>query len=167
MRQNHPVIMHRRSEETKLRRDLGAGRQTRNEGLRSAWKKGRLHAAGNRSLWRVYHPRDYDVLRLDIRNVHSRDRREAAFLAAVSRSAFAESFGEESQVWVFRVRGHASGTSPHCIPIVQNSNKISSRIHENVFTKIYQSLRVENIPRKKKKKSVCFVTNLHCKKGNF
>lgn len=96
MRQDHPVILHRRPEKIKFRGDLGAGRQTRDKGLRGAWKKGRLYAAGDCSLWRVHHPRDHDVLRLDIRNVHRRDRREAAFLAAVPRSAFAESFGEES-----------------------------------------------------------------------
>lgn len=98
MRQDHSAILHRRPEEIKFRRDLGAGRQTRDEGLRGTWEKGWLHAAGDRSLWRVHHPRNHDVLRLDIRNVHGRDRREIALFVAVSRSTFAESFGEESQV---------------------------------------------------------------------
>lgn len=110
MRQDHPAILHRWPEEIKFRRNLGAGRQTRDEGFRGAWEKGRLHAAGDCPLRRVHHPRDHDVLRLDIRNVHGRNRREAALLAAVSRSAFAESFGEESQVWASRTRDRAGGT---------------------------------------------------------
>jgi len=104
MWQDDPAILHCRSEEIKFRRDLGAGWQTRDEGFRGAWKKSRLHATRNRSLRRVHHSRNHDVFRLDIRNVHNRDCREAALLAAVSWSAFAESFSEESQVWIFCTR---------------------------------------------------------------
>ena len=84
MRQDNPAILHCWPEEIKFRGDLGARRQTWDERLRGAWKKGWLYATGNRSLRRVYHPRDHDVLWLDIWNVHGRDRREAALLAAVS-----------------------------------------------------------------------------------
>lgn len=102
MRQDHLAVLHSRPEKIKFWRDLGAGRQARDKGLRRAWEKGWLHAAGNRIVRRIHHSRDHDVFRLDIRNVHWRDRREAAFLATISRSAFAESLSEESQVRTFR-----------------------------------------------------------------
>lgn len=70
LRQNHPSLLHRRSKETKLGRDLGAGWETRHQRVRCPREKGRLHAPGDSPLRRIHDQGDYDVLRLDIRYVH-------------------------------------------------------------------------------------------------
>lgn len=98
LRKNNPAIVHRRSKTIELRWDMGPGWETWHEGIRSSGQEGRLHATGDRSVRRIHNSRNNDVLRMDIRHGHTRDRREAQVFTAILGSPLAESDGEESQV---------------------------------------------------------------------